>query len=512
MPEQPAKPFPLQLEEVTIAELQEAMSSGQFTAHRLVEMYLERIEAIDKQGPKINAILEINPEALAIATALDEERQERGPRGPLHGIPLLLKDNISTADQMQTTAGSLALLGSSPPRDAFVAQKLREAGAILLGKANLSEWANFRSTTSSSGWSGRGGQSLNPYVLNRSPSGSSSGSATAIAANMAAASLGTETDGSIISPSSANGIVGIKPTVGLTSRAGVVPIAHSQDTVGPMARTVADAAAVLSAIVGVDARDAATQESEGRYFTDYTQFLDANGLRGARIGIARQHYFGYSPKADAIALQAIEHMRERGAIIIDNADIPTVEQIASSEGEMTVLLYEFKADLNAYLTELTDTSMRTLADIIAFNNAHANKEMPYFGQEIMLKAEATTNLDDPVYIEALRENRRLSREAGIDAVMDKYQLDALIIPSTSPSWCIDLVNGDHSIGGSTQAAALAGYPVVTVPAGFTHELPVGISFVGRAYSEPTLIKLAHAFEQATKVRHPPAFLATIPLS
>jgi amidase len=497
------------LEELTIAELQKGMVEGKYTARRLVEMYLERIDALDRQGPKLLSVLEINPDAIEIAEALDRERVTQGPRGPLHGIPLLLKDNIATADQMQTTAGSLALLGSRVPRDAFVARRLREAGAVILGKTNLSEWANFRSSASSSGWSGRGGQGRNPYVLDRTPCGSSSGSGAAIAANLAAAALGTETDGSILCPSSTNALVGIKPTVGLTSRAGVIPIAHSQDTIGPMARTVADAAAVLGALTGVDARDVATQESVGKFYTDYTQFLDVNGLRGARIGIARQTYFGYSEKSDAIVSTAIERMRKFGAEIIDPADIPTAEQISSNKSELTVLKYEFKADLHAYLAELSNTEAHTLADIIAFNESHASEELPYFGQDILLMTQETTSLDDPAYLTALAENRRLSREEGIDAVMDRYQLDALVMPTCSPPWLIDLINGDHTMGSSSQPAALAGYPAINVPAGYVFELPVGITFMGRAFSEPTLIKLAYAFEQATKVRRSPRYLAKV---
>ncbi len=381
-----------QLEEVTIADLQAAMDSGQLTARRLVELYLERIEDIDKQGPKINSVLQINPDALAIADALDQERKAIGPRGPLHGIPILLKDNIATSDRMETTAASLALLGSRVPRDAFVAHQLREAGVILLGKTNLSEWANFRSTASSSGWSGRGGQALNPYVLDRSPCGSSSGSATAVAANLAAVAVGTETDGSILCPASINGVVGIKPTLGLTSRAGVIPIAHSQDTIGPFGRTVADAAILLGGMTGIDSRDPATAASAGKLYTDYRQFLDPNGLQGARIGVARQIYFGYSAKADAIANAAIKRMRELGAEIIDPADIPTAEQMSSSKSEHTVLLFEFKTDLNEYLAELVSSPVRTLADIIAFNNEHADEELKYFGQELLLQAQETTSL------------------------------------------------------------------------------------------------------------------------
>ncbi|HZO73923.1 MAG TPA: amidase [Ktedonobacteraceae bacterium] len=500
----------MQLEEATIAELQEAMTSGQITARRLTELYIERMQQLDRQGPRLRSVLEINPDALTIADELDRERQSKGIRGSLHGIPILLKENIATDDRMETTAGSLALLGSRVPRDAFVARRLREAGAVILGKANLSEWANFRSTSSSSGWSGRGGQTRNPYILDRSPCGSSSGSAVAVSANLAAASLGTETDGSILCPSSINGVVGIKPTVGLTSRAGVIPIAHSQDTVGPFGRTVADAAAVLGALTGVDALDAATLASEGKFHTDYTQFLDADGLRGARIGVAREVYFGYSSKTDAIINAAIEKMKELGAEVIDPANVPTAKQMSDSEAELTVLLFEFKADLNQYLAELVSSPVRTLEEVIAFNRAHAEQEMPYFAQELHEKAQATTTLEDPKYLAALEENHRLAREEGIDAVMDQFHLDALVMPTNGPSWCIDLINGDLVSGGSSQPAALAGYPAISVPAGFARDLlPVGITFMGRAFSEPTLIKLAYAFEQATRVRRLPEFLTTM---
>lgn len=499
-----------QLEETTIAQLQAAMASGEITSQQLTEMYIERIAALDESGPTLRSVIEVNPEAVDIARDLDEERRSRGVRGPLHGIPILLKDNIATLDKMQTTAGSLALVGARPPRDAFVAQKLREAGAVLLGKNNLSEWANWRSTTSSSGWSGRGGQTRNPYVLDRTACGSSSGSAVAIAANLAAASLGTETDGSIICPATSNGLVGMKPTVGLTSRAGVIPISHSQDTVGPLARTVTDAALVLGAITGIDAHDKATQGSADKFYNDYTQFLDAQGLRGARIGVPRQTYFGYNSKADAIAEAAIETLRSLGAQIVDPANIPTSEQLEKADTELTVLLHEFKANINEYLATLTNTSIHTLEDLIAFNEAHASEEMLYFGQELFLRSQATTSLEDEKYLTALADNRRLAREEGIDKVMDEYGLDALVMPSGGPSWCIDLITGDHVIGGCEQAAALAGYPLVSVPAGFTFDLPVGITFLGRAYSEGTLLKFAYAFEQATKVRRAPQYLSTTP--
>ena len=499
----------MQLEEVTISELQAEMSGGNITARQLTETYIKRIHDLDKNGPTLHSVIEINPDALEIAQELDQERTKTGPRGPLHGIPILLKENIATLDKMETTAGSLALLGARPPHDAFVARKLREAGAVILGKTNLSEWANFRSSNSSSGWSGRGGQTRNPYVLDRTPCGSSSGSAVAVAASLAAASLGTETDGSILCPSSINGVVGIKPTVGLTSRAGVIPIAQSQDTVGPFGRTVHDAAIVLGAITGIDSYDAATQTSVDHFNSDYTKFLDAGGLKGARIGVCREVYFGYSTKTDAVINAGIERMAALGATIIDHADIPTALQMSSSQSELHVLLYEFKANLNAYLSELTESPVRSLADIIAFNDTHADQEQPYFGQEIFLQAQETTDLHDPLYLNALAENHRLARQEGIDAVMDEYKLDALVMPTRGPAWCIDWVNGDHDIGGSAQAAALAGYPAISVPAGFVFGLPVGITFMGRAFSEPTLIKLAYAFEQATKQRRPPQFLPTL---
>ena len=500
-----------QVEEATVAELQAAMAVGRLTARRLTELYLERIAALDRSGPTLRSVIETNPDALDIAMALDRERASSGPRGPLHGVPILLKDNIATADRMETTAGSLALVGARPSRDAFVAERLRAAGAIVLGKANLSEWANFRSTHSSSGWSARGGQAVNPYALDRTPCGSSSGSASAVAANLTAASLGTETDGSILCPANANGVVGIKPTVGLTSRAGVVPIAHSQDTVGPFGRTVADATAVLGAITGIDPSDLTTQASAGKAHRDYIAFLDPHGLRGARIGIAREVYFGYSEKTDAVAEAAIETLKALGAVIVDPANIPTAKQMRESEAELTVLLYEFKADLNAYLADLgPDAPVRTMEEVIAFNEAHPAEEMPYFGQELFLQAQAKGPLSDQDYLAALEENRRLSRQEGIDAVMDALDLDALLMPTGSPAWKIDLIDGDHHLGSSSQPAALAGYPAISVPAGHAFGLPVGVTFMGKAFSEPKLIRFAYAFEQATKARRPPRFPPTVP--
>jgi amidase len=456
----------------------------------------------------------VNSEAVVIADALDQELRDTGARGPLHGIPILLKDNIDTADQMLTTAGSLALVNSRPRQDAFVARRLRDAGAVLLGKTNLSEWANFRSFHASSGWSGRGGQGLNPYVLDISPCGSSSGSASAVAASLAAVAVGTETDGSIVCPASANSVVGIKPTVGLTSRVGVIPIAHSQDTVGPFGRTVADAAALLSAMVGADPRDPAAavatpgaQATPVSGVTDYTQFLDPEGLHGARIGVPRTAYWGDSEEAAGVAEAAIAFLRHQGAEVIDPADIPTAEALMEEPGEFEVLLYEFKADLNAYLAERGDPDMRSLEDLIRFNDEHAAEEMRYFGQEIFHLTQEKGPLTDQVYRDALAKNQRLSRKEGIDAVMDQHHLDALVTPTAEPPWAIDLVNGDHYLGtGSSGPAAMAGYPIVSVPAGYTFGRPVGISFLGRASSEPTLIKLAYAFEQATQIRQAPHFI------
>jgi amidase len=494
-------------EEATIAELQAAMQAGTLTSRHLVVAYIQRIRQIDLSGVQLNSVIEVNPDALAIADQLDRERRGTGPRGPLHGIPILVKDNFATDDRMETTAGSLALLGSRVPRDAFVVKGLRDAGAVILGKANLSEWANFRSTQSSSGWSGRAGQCLNPYVLDHNPCGSSSGSGAAVSANLAAATLGTETDGSIVCPSSTNGVVGIKPTLGLTSRSGVVPIAHSQDVTGPICRTVADAATVLGAMTGVDPRDSATAASQGHSFKDYRQFLDPNGLRGARIGVWREGVFGISPEGDAIAETAISELSRLGATVVDPADIPNVNDVF--DPEFTVLLFEFKADIAAYLSELSNTSMRTLADLIAFNDAHADQELRWFGQEIFLLAEQTGGLDDPAYLAALATSKRLMQDA-INGTMDRFNLDAIMSLTGSPSWTTDLVNGDHFLTASSTPAAVAGYPNLTVPAGFSfEELPVGINFIGRQWAEPVLIKLAYGFEQGTKARHAPRFLASL---
>ncbi|HEX7180209.1 MAG TPA: amidase [Thermoanaerobaculia bacterium] len=502
---------PSELEEATIAELQAAMAAGDLSSAELVQFYLSRIERLDQSGPNVNSVIEVNPQALAIARARDRERRSDGPRGPLHGIPVLLKDNIDTRDRMMTTAGSLALVGAPAPRDATVARKLREAGAIILGKANLSEWANFRGFQSSSGWSGRGGQTRNPYVLDRNPCGSSSGSAAAVSANFTSVALGTETDGSIVCPSSLTGVVGIKPTVGLTSRAGVVPISHSQDTVGPHARTVADAAAVLGILTGADPRDPATLPGVGQFPTDYTQFLDPDGLNGARIGVARnQYFFGYSPETDAIIEEAIEVMRDAGAVIVDPADIPSIDQIIADPAEIIVLIYEFKRDLNAYLATRTGVPIHSLADAIAFNLAHAEEELKYFGQEIFELAQDEV-FSEQDYIEALARSHSLSREQGIDAALEANNLDALVAPTGSPAWPIDLVNGDHFLGASSSPAAMAGYPIINVPAGHAFGLPVGISFMGTAFSEPTLIKLAHSYEQASHARRKPRFLPTLPL-
>jgi amidase len=498
----------LVLQEATIADLGAAMAAGRLTAAALVARYRERIGRLDRQGPALRAVIELNPDAEAIAEALDRERAERGPRGPLHGVPVLLKDNIDTHDRMQTTAGSLALAGDPAPRDATAAARLRQAGAVILGKANLSEWANFRSNHSSSGWSARGGQCRNPYVLDRNPCGSSSGSAVAVSANLCAAALATETDGSIVCPASANGVVGIKPTVGLVSRAGVVPISRNQDTVGPHARTVADAAAVLGALVGPDPRDPFTAAGGPAAHPDYTRFLDPAGLRGARIGVARTTGFGASAKVDAVMEDAIRAVREAGAIVVDPADIPTQSEVGG-QNELTVLLFDLKHDLGAYLAGRTGVPIRTLADAIAFNQAYAGEELAWFGQERFEQAEATAGIEDPTYVEALARGHALSREQGIDAVMDAHQLDALLAPTGGPAWVTDLVNGDRFVTGSSTAAAQAGYPIVTVPAGFSFGLPINVSFIGRAWSEPVLIRLAHAFEQHTRARRRPGFAPTM---
>jgi len=498
-----------ELDEITIDDLQKALQSGQYSSRSVTEKYQARIQEIDKAGPMVNSVIELNPEALQIADALDQERKLKGPRGPLHGIPVLIKDNIDTSDRMNTTAGSLALVGSRPPNDAFVAAQLRKAGAVILGKTNLSEWANIRSSHSTSGWSGRGGLTRNPYALDRNPCGSSSGTGAAVSANLSVAGVGTETDGSVVCPSSSNGLAGLKPTVGLVSRSGIVPISHSQDTAGPMARTVRDVAILLGAMAGADPEDSATADSRGKVFPDYTKFLDPRGLKGARLGVVRK-YCGFNDAVDHFMDSLIDEMKRAGAEIADPADIPTIGKFDDSE--LTVFYYELKADLAAYLARRGSSSVKSLKDVIDFNELNRGREMPYFGQDIFLKSEQKGPLTSKEYLDALALNRRLSRVEGIDFIMDKFKLDALVAPTAGPAWLTDLINGDHAAGNSSSAAAVAGYPNINVTAGYLWGLPVGISFFGRAWSEPTRLKIAYSFEQLTKARQKPRFLPTIDVS
>ncbi len=505
-PEQGLSRFPL--EEATLTELQQWLRSGRYTSVALTRMYLTRIRALDKAGPRVNAIIEINPDALAIAADMDRERRANRVRGPLQGIPVVIKDNIDTGDRMLTTAGSLALAGAPAPKDAFIVKQLREAGAIILGKTNLSEWANFRSSKSTSGWSGRGGQTKNPYALDRNPCGSSSGTGSAVAASFAAVGIGTETDGSIVCPAAAAGLVGLKPTVGLVSRTGIVPISHTQDTAGPMTRTVADAAALLTVIAGIDPDDVATAGANRRPSEEYTAFLDAGALKGARIGVARAKVTGYNAPTDRLFERAIADLRNAGAEIVDPADIGHMGEY--DESELQVLLYEFKADLNKYLATRAGVAVASLAEAIAFNEKNADREMLYFGQELFTQSQAKGTLDDDEYQKALEKDRKLSRE-GIDSVLQKHRLDAIIAPTGSPVWPTDLVNGDHFTGSSSTPAAVAGYPTITVPMGSAFGLPVGLTFIGTEWSDGRLIALAYAYEQVTKHRRPPTFRPTVTL-
>ncbi len=505
--EHPEKNYSFELDEKSIQDITQAFERGEYSSEDITRLYLERIEALDHQGPGLHAIIETNPDALQIARELDRERQEKGPRGPLHGIPVVLKDNIDTHDKMTTTAGSLALEGSIPSLDSEVARRLREAGAVILAKANLSEWANFRSFSSSSGWSARGGQCRNPYMLDRNPCGSSSGSAVAVSANLCPVAIGTETNGSIVCPSNANGIVGIKPTVGLVSRRGIVPISHNQDTAGPMARNVADAAALLNIVAGADPGDPSTAEAETRRSPDYTRFLNAEGLQGKRLGVARK-YFDFHPKVEAVMEAALADLQRLGAVLVDPVEFPDSKELGDSS--FNVMLYDFRVDLEEYLRGLPgENKPRTLAELIEFNETHRDREMPWFEQEIFLAAQKTEEVSESDYLKDLEKMLTFYRAEGIDKLMDDNQLDAIIAPTGGPAWTIELLYGDHGGGGSSSPAARAGYPNITVPAGFVHGLPVGISFFGRAWSEPVLIEAAYGYEQGTGHRKPPSFLDTL---
>lgn len=494
-------------QETEIAAMQSELAAGRLTSRQITQAYIDRINLIDKRGPALRAILEINPDAMQIAAGLDAEREERGPRGPLHGIPIILKGNIDTADRMTTTAGSLALEGNIASEDSFLVSQLRSAGAVILGKANLSEWANFRSSHSTSGWSSQGGQTRNPYALNRNPCGSSSGSAVAVAASLCAAAVGTETDGSIVCPSNANGIVGIKPTVGLISRSGIIPIAHSQDTAGPMARTVYGAALLLSAMTGQDERDKATMAHNRMVHDDYTQFLDPEGLQGTRLGIARD-FFGFNPHVDQRINECIAELRQAGAEIIDPVEVKGLDDLQKLT--LPLLLYEFRADLDAYLAALgPGSTIHSIADVVKFNNENTKRMMPLFGQERMLQALEMGPLSDEIYIRIKRDCVRLSRDEGIDATLQKHNLDAIVAPTGGPAWLTDPINSDHYTGSCSTMPAVAGYPHITVPAGLISGLPVGISFFASAYQEATLVRIAFAFEQATQYRQPPRYLETV---